>query len=123
MLIKAGTASTARMLRMFDPTMLPIAISGCPFIAAPTVAASSGKLVPMATIVSPIIMLLMPRSKAICVAAYTSSWAEASNAANPANSQNKALLCFISGSSSSSLVKALSAGSASRSDRSNCQRI
>jgi len=46
---------TKRVLKIFDPTMLPIAMSDCFLYAAIPEAASSGRDVPIATIVSPII--------------------------------------------------------------------
>jgi len=49
-----------KMLKMFDPTMLPTAISVCLRSAATTDVASSGSEVPTATMVSPITASEMP---------------------------------------------------------------
>ena len=46
-------------LNIFEPIIFPIAMSLSPFIAAITLVTSSGKLVPIATIVKPIIFALM----------------------------------------------------------------
>lgn len=46
------------ILNIFDPIIFPIAISLFPFIAAVTLVTSSGKLVPIASIVNPIIFHL-----------------------------------------------------------------
>ena len=67
--ISPGTASTARMLRMLEPTTLPMAMSVWPLRAEPMVAASSGRLVPIATIVRPMIISLTPSAIAMLVAA------------------------------------------------------
>jgi hypothetical protein len=54
-IMRPGMAKTARMLKTLEPRILPIARS-CSFLCADTTdAASSGKLVPMAIIVKPII--------------------------------------------------------------------
>lgn len=50
-----GRHITASMLNMLPPTILPTAISLSPWIVATTDVATSGKDVPAATIVSPII--------------------------------------------------------------------
>lgn len=42
------------MLKIFDPTTFPMAISLSPFLVATILVTSSGKEVPMATIVNPI---------------------------------------------------------------------
>lgn len=46
--------STNKMLNMFEPITLPIAISLSPFLAATIEVTSSGRDVPIATIVRPI---------------------------------------------------------------------
>ena len=56
---------THRILKRLDPTMLPIAISVSFFMAADIDAASSGRLVPKATMVIPIILWLTPKDEAI----------------------------------------------------------
>ena len=45
---------TTRRLKILEPTTFPMAMSLLPFMAAVTLTASSGALVPNATIVSPI---------------------------------------------------------------------
>ena len=54
------------MLKIFDPNILPTAISGCPLLAALTETASSGRLVPNATIVIAIISFPIPSKFEIC---------------------------------------------------------
>ena len=58
----------ARMLKMFDPTTLPIATSPWRLAAAATEVASSGRLVPIATIESPIAASDRPAARAMAVA-------------------------------------------------------
>jgi hypothetical protein len=55
-LIRAVAQRIKEMLNMFDPTILPIAISEFFLYAATTEVKSSGRLVPIATIVKPIIV-------------------------------------------------------------------
>ena len=50
----AKTPITRKILAIFEPMTLPTAISLWPFLAAETVPANSGRLVPNATIVNPI---------------------------------------------------------------------
>ena len=52
--ITATRPSTSRMLVRFEPMMLPMTTSPCPWRAAANEANSSGRLVPMATMVAPI---------------------------------------------------------------------
>ena len=70
-IIKADVPTTNKILKIFDPTMFPIAISALPFFAADTLVTNSGKEVPKATIVSPIKRSLIPKIRAICVAPST----------------------------------------------------
>ena len=62
---------TNKMLKMFEPTMLPTAISGCFFKAATMQVTNSGRLVPIATTVSPIILSEMFNICAISIAELT----------------------------------------------------
>ena len=52
-LIKAVSPNIKNTLKIFDPTTLPIAISGCPSMPEITLTTNSGMLVPMPTIVAP----------------------------------------------------------------------
>jgi hypothetical protein len=70
---RAVTPTINKTLAMFDPTMLPIAISGTPFNAACTDTKSSGVNVPKPTTVKPMMngeidilcaMLTLPRTRA-----------------------------------------------------------
>ena len=58
-LIIADNPIINNRLNIFDPIIFPIAISLSPFIAAITLVTNSGKLVPIATIVNPIIFSLI----------------------------------------------------------------
>ena len=78
---------TAKRLNIFDPTTFPIAISCSPFRAAITEAASSGKEVPRATIVKPIIKSLTPNSTATPTAPQTSILELTINKISPKTSQ------------------------------------
>ena len=57
--IAEDTPIINNILNIFDPIMFPIAISLFPFTAAVTLVISSGKLVPTASIVNPIIFSLI----------------------------------------------------------------
>ncbi len=59
--IIAALPSTRQVLRIFEPTILPMIISGFPFFRAVREAANSGRDVPSATIVNPIIDSLTPK--------------------------------------------------------------
>ena len=63
--INAESPMTNNMLNILLPTIFPMAMSAFPFLAAITLVTSSGSDVPNATIVSPIIRLLIPISFAI----------------------------------------------------------
>ena len=64
-----GNGRTVSKLRMFEPIILPIASSSWFFKTLVIEAASSGRLVPSATIVRPIIAVDTPSSSAISEAA------------------------------------------------------
>ena len=64
-LIAEPTPSTSRILKMFDPMTFPTAISTSFFRAATIEVTSSGRLVPIAQIVSPISVWLI-RSDVRC---------------------------------------------------------
>ena len=82
--------STAVILRIFEPIIFPTAISAWFFIAAPIVAASSGKLV-MATTVRPIMSSLIPKRTATLIAAYTRSSAATRSSVKPRKVNSKPL--------------------------------
>ena len=63
--IVADTPTTNKILKILLPTILPIAISVLPCLAATEDVTSSGSEVPNATIVSPISLVDMPSSDAI----------------------------------------------------------
>lgn len=75
---------TAPMLKMFDPTTLPTAISTEPRTAAITDVASSGSEVPTATTVRPMTRSLMPSAVATSVAPLTIHRAPRTRRATPA---------------------------------------
>ena len=62
---------TKKILKIFEPTTLPIAISTFLFFAATAEVASSGRDVPIATMVSPAKDWLIPKFNAICTAPST----------------------------------------------------
>ena len=68
---KAVVPTTNRILKILLPTILPMAMSAFPFNAADTDVTSSGREVPRATIVRPIILSLNPMVLAIEEAAST----------------------------------------------------
>ena len=70
-LIAAATPSTRRMLKILEPMTFPSAISTSSFLAATMEVTSSGRLVPMAIMVSPINVWLSPRRTAIAEAPST----------------------------------------------------
>ena len=61
------------MLNRLEPMTLPIAISFCPLCAATSEVTSSGRLVPMATIVRPMSVSESPNIRAMPVAPFTAS--------------------------------------------------
>ena len=60
-LIADAMPSTIRMLKILEPIALPSAISTSFFLAATIEVTSSGREVPMETMVSPIRVWLIPR--------------------------------------------------------------
>ena len=71
--IEVESPSIKRMLKIFEPIMFPTAMSFSFLRAAITLVTSSGRLVPKATIVSPISVSLIPAAFAINVALFTTS--------------------------------------------------
>jgi hypothetical protein len=59
--IKPANGKTAKILNIFDPIIAPTAISLSPFMILTIEVTTSGKLVPIATIVRPIITSLTPK--------------------------------------------------------------
>lgn len=88
--MRPGKQKTASKLKAFEPMILPIAKSGSFLSTLATEAASSGKLVPMATMVKPITKSLMPNATAILTAAQTSSFELAISPIKPARKNKKA---------------------------------
>ena len=68
---RAVVPTTNKILKILLPTIFPIAISAFPFNAADTEVTSSGREVPKATIVSPMILSLKPSVLAMALAAST----------------------------------------------------
>lgn len=66
-LITADTPRIQNILKIFDPTIFPMAISFCPLRAATIEVTSSGSDVPTATIVRPITRSGIPKSVAIVI--------------------------------------------------------
>ena len=93
---------TNKILKIFDPTMLPIAISQFPFFAAVTEVTSSGSDVPNATIVRPIKRSDKPSADAIVVAAPTVISAPHTTIAAPTTPNKISFHTGLSSGSSSS---------------------
>ena len=70
-LIALLAPNTNKMLKMFDPMTLPIINSFSPFFKAVSEVTSSGKEVPIATMVKPTNVSLIPRAIAIAEALST----------------------------------------------------
>ena len=71
--IVAATPMTASRLKIFEPTMLPIASPSSPLMHADEGTASSGRLVPSATsVMTPITTSLTPSRRAISIEPSTS---------------------------------------------------
>ena len=70
-LMADATPRTIRILKILEPTAFPTAISTSFFLAATTEVTSSGREVPMETMVSPTSVWLIPRSMAMRLAAST----------------------------------------------------
>ena len=69
--IKAVTPRIIAVLKMFEPTMLPIAISAFPWMADMKLTTISGAEVPMPTIVTPMMNSLSPNLLAMLDAPST----------------------------------------------------
>ena len=80
----AVTPRISRILKILEPMILPIAISSSPFNAPAMDVASSGRLVPMAIIVSPITASLIFKCFAIDTAEVTNKLAPEIKNVNPA---------------------------------------
>ena len=65
---------TKPMLNKFEPKIFPKTMSGFLILAADTVPATSGKLVPIAIIVDPITNEETPNIDAISTALSTTNW-------------------------------------------------
>ena len=76
------------------PTMLPSARSKCPFLTASTLVASSGMLVPNATIVAPITSSFIPMDLAILVAESTMKYELATVPKSSQNCQENVFMEF-----------------------------
>ena len=76
-------ASTRAMLAKFDPTTLPMAIPGDPTRAASMLTASSGALVPRATMVRPVTREDSPARRPSVTAARTRSSPPPARAPSP----------------------------------------
>ena len=63
--------TTRSVLNRYDPIIFPRAISSSPFFTAAIHEASSGKLVPIATTVRPVIISLTPKNIVTCTAPQT----------------------------------------------------
>lgn len=70
-LIADAIPSTIRMLKILEPIAFPTAISTSFFLAATMEVTSSGRDVPIETIVNPTRFWLIPKSMAILLAAST----------------------------------------------------
>ena len=79
-LIILVTHRIQKILKIFDPTTFPIAMSVSHFLTAMTEVASSGREVPIATIESQIIRSEIPRAVAISMALSTRSFPQKNNA-------------------------------------------
>lgn len=93
---------TASILKILEPITLPNEISICFFVAAISDAASSGRLVPSATIVKPITLSLMFNALAMIVALSISISAPKANIPQDTTTSRNAGRSFIDGVSSSS---------------------
>ena len=90
-----NTAEIPRMhkiLKRLEPITLPMAISVCPFFAATTLVTSSGREVPIATMVRPINVSLTPRSLARFVAPLTDNSAPTIIRAMPKSNRTRSFL-------------------------------
>ncbi len=94
--IRAGTASTGSRLHILDPSTLPMARSGSFLSTLASEAASSGRLVPTATTVSPITRSLTSIARARLTAPQTMTRELTSSSTSPANIQNTAVAVRMS---------------------------
>lgn len=83
--ITAVKPSIQNILKILLPTTFPIAISACFLSAATTEVASSGRLVPIATTVNPIIASLIPIFVARSTAPSTIHFPQRVNPTKPSN--------------------------------------
>ena len=88
----ASTPITKNMFAILDPITFPTAISLWPILAAETVPASSGRLVPTATTLKPITISGTPNALAISTAELTVICAPISKAINPPPKNMKEVL-------------------------------
>ncbi len=87
--INEESPKTNKMLKILEPKAFPTAKSLSPLSAATTLVISSGKDVPMATMVSPISALLMPKDSAISLAESTTSLPPKIIATSPKSDLNR----------------------------------
>ncbi len=98
--ITPAMPTTAKALKKFEPIILPMTRACSFFLVAAMAEASSGKLVPTATMVSPMMMSLIPMNVAMPTAPQISRRELAISKIKPARSQNTAFFIgIISGSS------------------------
>ena len=93
---KPGIAKTNRILNIFEPTIAPTAISAWPLSALVTDAANSGRLVPTATMVSPMTSSDTPNERAMLEAAQTKRRDEAMSNKSPPRKLSQAAGIVIS---------------------------
>ena len=103
---QAVTPTIPSELNMFEPTTLPIAMSPSPWTAATVVAASSGRLVPKATTVSPITASEMPKSRAMTTAPSTRAHAPPASRVRPARTSPTSSQALRAGGGSSAAASA-----------------
>ena len=82
-LIKELTDTMNRILKIFEPTTFPIAISLFFLVAATMDVTNSGKEVPAAIIVKPIIFSLTPKFVASRIPLFTTNWPPTIRPAKP----------------------------------------
>ena len=87
--IVADAPIIRKILKIFEPTTLPTAISLSPFLAAITDVTNSGRDVPHATIVRPISASLRPKNLAISFAPSTDKSPPKTMPASPIPINNK----------------------------------
>ena len=87
--INAEIPKMNRRLKILEPITFPIAIPVSPFLAATADVTSSGRDVPIATIVSPISVSVIPAALAISFALFTTTCPPAMISASPITIYNK----------------------------------